>query len=598
MFKYMKLRTKLFIGFGVLIILMIVLTGFSFENIISITNMYDQSEELNQTQKKLLEIKNAHYLWMSDVKDFLYRKDITELKVQLDGTQCVLGQFIYSDDLDKEIGRFPQIMKLVEEMKQPHLDLHSSAEKIENTIKNSYEEAQEVFYSETIVTMESVRFYLDKIIEEIEKEKTNIRQLIEEENRMNILLMITVAGIIFIVSIFIAFFISRSVTKTLGGEPYFLAKIVNKVSQGVLEIKKNKGKKRGLYYDITLMVESLKKKSQLIDKIAKGKLDVEVQLASDEDEVGHSLKNMIRSLREKSDLINEISKGNLTVEVELASGEDEIGISLISMVKSLREIVNNIRIASDEIRNGAEQLSSSSQSLSDGSTQQAASIEQISASLSEISSQIQENTENAVNAGNEAQETKINAEKSNERMKELVFAMNEINQSAQDIKNITKVIDDIAFQINLLALNADIEAARVGKYGKGFAVVASSVRDLATESGSSVSESAELVEKAISNINKVNHLVSITAEQLEDIVNRTDMMNNRVNEVAEASQEQSRGIEQISTALNQVEDVVQSNSANSEENASTSEELNNQARRLIETISSFKMEHNQNLLTE
>ncbi len=174
-------------------------------------------------------------------------------------------------------------------------------------------------------------------------------------------------------------------------------------------------------------------------------------------------------------------------------------------------------------------------------------------------------------------------------MKELVEAMNNINQSASDIKNIVKVIDDIAFQTNLLALNADIEAARVGKYGKGFAVVAGSVRNLALRSSESVKQTTGMVENVINKINLGVSLVEKTAQKLDEITNSSVEVSNLTKNVADSNQEQAKGIEQISTALSSIEDVVQSNSANAEENSASSEELASQSKSLRDFTSSIEV---------
>jgi methyl-accepting chemotaxis protein len=170
--------------------------------------------------------------------------------------------------------------------------------------------------------------------------------------------------------------------------------------------------------------------------------------------------------------------------------------------------------------------------------------------------------------------------------------MNNINKSAGDIKNVVKVIDDIAFQTNLLALNADIEAARVGKYGKGFAVVANSVRNLALRSSESVKQTTSMVENAINNINLGVTLVEKTAEKLNEITVSSIEVSNLTKEVADSNQEQARGIEQISTALSSIEEVVQSNSANAEENSASSEELASQSKGLKDFTDGIQLSDN------
>ena len=173
--------------------------------------------------------------------------------------------------------------------------------------------------------------------------------------------------------------------------------------------------------------------------------------------------------------------------------------------------------------------------------------------------------------------------------------------SSDEIKKVVKVIDDIAFQINLLALNANVEAARAGKYGKGFAVVAEEVRNLAVRSASAVKETTNMVEDSIANIKKGNDIVAVTAKQLADITSGATKVANFLEEIATASKEQALAIDQITGGLDQIDQVTQANTASAEESASASEELASQAQQLKAMISRFKLkkvEFGRPLLTE
>ncbi len=392
--------------------------------------------------------------------------------------------------------------------------------------------------------------------------KTNQDELglrVLDFNQYIITAIIFIATISVLIAIVIIFIILRSVNKTLGEDPSYLASIANEISKGILTIdslRNNDKKKIGLFKDMAFMADTLEKKSRTIEKIA---------------------------------------NGDLSVDIDLASKDDEVGNSLIKMVDTLNEIIQQINLSVQQVNQGSIQVAEASQNLSQGSSEQAASLEEVTASLTEISSQIQENTEGAIKTHKLSLDTLDNANKGDTQMRELIKAMENINNSANEIKKIVKIIDDIASQTNLLALNADIEAARVGKYGRGFAVVANSVRNLASKSQKSVKETTEMVEQALKNIEKGTQLVELTSKQLEEIRKGANDVASISNSVSESSQEQTRGIEQISTALSQVEDVVQSNSANAEENAAASEELSAQAKRLRELISYFRVRE-ENLL--
>ncbi|OHD10364.1 MAG: hypothetical protein A2Y41_10335 [Spirochaetes bacterium GWB1_36_13] len=333
---------------------------------------------------------------------------------------------------------------------------------------------------------------------------------------------------------------------------------------------------------------------QLADEIAKGNLNEnKIQIAS-KDELGIlavSFNKMMEGLKYKLSIIEKIAEGNgdFTIEVELASENDLFGKAIAKMLDSLNQILGQVNATAEQMAEASNHVSDASQSLSTGAAEQASSLEEITSSAVEINSQAKQNAENAIQAKALADKAKINAEEGNGQMKELIVGMSEINQSSEEIKKIIKVIDDIAFQINLLALNANVEAARAGKYGKGFAVVAEEVRNLAVKSATAVKETTKMVEKSIGNINKGNNLVQVTATKLDEITVDILKAADLVSEITAASREQSAGLDQISTGLNQIEQVTQTVSASAEQSAAASEELASQAVQLKGMIQRFKL---------
>jgi methyl-accepting chemotaxis protein len=336
---------------------------------------------------------------------------------------------------------------------------------------------------------------------------------------------------------------------------------------------------------------AMRKGVEFATEISRGNLNAELDV-NQKDEIGQlaeAMKEMLEALRYKAEIIEKYAEGDFTTDAELASDVDGLGKSLNKMQQSLNDLLSQVNVAVEQVSAGAEQVSNASQNLSQGATEQASSLEEISSSINEINGQSRQNAENSSQANGIAKKATDDAGAGNLQMKDLVKAMEEINTSSEEIKKIIKVIDDIAFQVNLLALNANVEAARAGKYGKGFAVVAEEVRNLAVRSAEAVKETTAMVEESIKSISKGNNLVDNTAKQLESIVGGSTKVADFLSEITIASNEQAQGIDQISEALNQIDQVTQSNTASAEESASAAEELSAQAQQLKGIVGRFKL---------
>lgn len=300
---------------------------------------------------------------------------------------------------------------------------------------------------------------------------------------------------------------------------------------------------------------------------------------------------VVKPINEASAVMREMSKGNLTVSMDGDYKGDyaKIKNDLNSTIYSFNDVLNDINLTAQQVASGASQVSYSAQTLSQGSTEQASSIEELTASLEEISAQTKQNALNASQANELALAAKEGATDGNEQMKEMLKAMNDINESSANISKIIKVIDEIAFQTNILALNAAVEAARAGQHGKGFAVVAEEVRNLAARSANAAKETTALIENSIKKAVDGTKIASDTANALNKIVEGVTKSAALVGEIATASDEQASGIAQVNQGIMQVSQVVQTISATSEEGASASEELSSQAEILREMVSKFEL---------
>jgi methyl-accepting chemotaxis protein len=252
--------------------------------------------------------------------------------------------------------------------------------------------------------------------------------------------------------------------------------------------------------------------------------------------------------------------------------------------KPISNIAANLSGSSEQIAISSNQLSESAQSIANGATEQASSIEETSSSMEELASMVRQNVENAKNATILADKSANSSELGSVKMDKMLESINSVSKSSDDIQNVIDIIDDIAFQTNMLALNASVEAARAGEAGMGFAVVADEVKNLANRSSDNAKETAKMIKETITKINDSNEIAKELSEMFNEILTGSRKVNEIVNEVETASRQQDEGISQVNKAIIQFDTVVQQNAATSEETASAAEEMQSQVGNLNEIV--------------
>ena len=352
-------------------------------------------------------------------------------------------------------------------------------------------------------------------------------------------------------------------------------------------------------YVVRSIKRPIKEVETAMKKLSSGDLSVDVKYIS-KDELGvlaDSVRTMVKELSgyisNIAYITGEISEGNMTISIDTDYQNDFAPIkkSMEQIIVSLNDTLLQISTASHQVAAGSEQMSAGAQALSQGATEQASSIEELAASITEVSEMIRQNASHAQQASNNMDETTLGIEHGDQQMQNLVVAMNEIERTSGEIERIIKTIDDIAFQTNILSLNAAVEAARAGEAGKGFAVVADEVRNLASKSAEAAKETTVLIQSTLAAIKNGSAMVTETGKSLDQISDKAQIVNELVKKIAEASDTQASSIQQINVGINQISSVVQTNSATAEESAASSEELSAQAETLKTLVSHFKLKN-------
>ncbi len=316
------------------------------------------------------------------------------------------------------------------------------------------------------------------------------------------------------------------------------------------------------------------------------------KLSQGMDEIGQCMKaftQMMRKLVYYGDAVGAVAHNDLTVHVETLGPEDTFGNAIELMVGNLNNMFADINNASSQVSHGSVQIADGAQLLAQGATEQSATVQQLSASVTEVNGQTKANASLADDARKLGEEIKINAERGNSQMEQMIRAVGEISDASTAIGRVIKIIDDIAFQTNILALNAAVEAARAGQHGKGFAVVADEVRSLAAKSADAAKNTSELIATSIEKSEQGAMISKETAESLVHIVEGIIRSSELVADIARSSSDQSIAIAQIGEAIDQVSQVIQQNSATAEESAAASEQMSGQAAMLQQLISQFKL---------
>lgn len=428
-------------------------------------------------------------------------------------------------------------------------------EAVELLEANRYEEALELYDAEYEPNTKVEREYLQKIADKsLERAQRYLDNGHEVKQRMNGIIM-GLAAIVLIISTFLWIRITRGITGP------------------VKEIQ------------------------AAARQMAEGNLEARVSYESG-DELGALSDSMRDTLGILQKYISEIEKalyaignGKLTYHSGITYKGDfvAVGQAMEQITKLLNRAILQIANTSEQVAGGSEQVAGGAQMLSQGSVEQAAVMQELAASINEISDKVKHNADDAVRASRKVEEVNGIVAEGDRQKTALLEAINNISENSKTIGKIVEEIEDIAFQTNLLSLNASVEAARAGEAGRGFAVVAAEVRSLAAKTAEASRMMAELAEQTGDKVDKGADAAGKTAEAFDRVVHGTGEILTMIDRISDASVQQADSVLQIRESIEQVISIVQDNSATAEESAAASEELSAQALIMKQLVEEFEL---------
>ncbi len=546
-----SIKLQVWLLFGVIFALNLISVGILLNGWLHNTACVDDIEENVSHSREISNITAAHVDWVNQLSEHLTNGK--EFTGSLDPEACSFGQ--WEGALSQEFREDTAIAQALANIEGPHTLIHSQAAEIIELNKANpqaaYDEYEEIILPNVLTIVSNLNAISSRYNELTFDSVTVSAGLLQS----NSIIQMVLAVFVLLICVAISLRITRLTLKPI--------KII----------------------------------SEAFEEIAKGNLGTTIAYDK-QDEMGRMATLINQTMRGQSlvmgDLVEKftkISQGDLRIQVDVDYPGDFATLkdTIEATAGALNGTMHTIHVAAEQVGTGSDQVSCGAQALAAGSAEQAASIEELAASVEKIAEQAEENASAVMDASYSIQQANSGVGAGNEHMEQLMQAMSDISATSNQIANITKVIEDIAFQTNILALNAAIEAARAGSAGKGFAVVADEVRNLAAKSAEAAKQTGELIQTSVTAVERGAEISTQTAQVLQEVGTSAAAVAGSFERIEQAIAEQTVAIDQIKDGLTQISAVVQTNAATAEENSATSEEMSAQAAMLRQEVGKFKL---------
>ncbi len=556
--KNQSIKEQIFSGYFVVIAITVILLIASVIYLAYISKSYHVVSENWQRQGQTQIAVSQHYQWLEMLNESISTGKSFE--GSLDPAACDFGKWLSSIDVSNiEDATIKQALMAIE---MPHQQIHTKAKDVLALSKIDKAAAYEMYLNEIKPNTQQTIQYLTTVSNTYESIANQEDAALHFEIRMALITSVLLSIIGIVSAVFFANSSSKRISKPIAD----ITVLAQRMALGI--------------YDDKIAIDDKMLEEEIVQN-GKGNNEIITLLKS--------FWQMAEHIKENVRVVERVAQGDMTVFVNIQSSEDKLGKSLYKLVQSNDFTYANILKVASEVASSAEQIANAGHMLAENATKQASDVHQLSDTIEAANELVQKNVEKTHQANAISNKIRNKVYESTEKMKTLKESVEEIKEASEKISSVIKSIEDIAFQTNILSLNASVEAARAGEAGKGFAVVANEVRVLALRSADAAKNSKALIENTMQKTALGVEVSNDAFSKFSDIVNHIDDILKVIVDISNSSDMQNEYMTHIHEEISEINRVVSNNAAASEEFSAESQSMKRDAAILKEEMHQFNL---------